>query len=391
MTHFCEFLQSELISIKEASLYRKLRFLEGEQSPIVVIDGKEVILLCSNNYLGLANHPGLKKLVKEAVDKYGCSAGSSRLISGNMDLHERLEQQVARFKGAKASLVFNTGYMANLGIIQALAQREDVIFSDELNHASIIDGCRLSKAKVMVFPHKDLNFLEECLKESFRFKRRLIVTESVFSMDGDIAPLPQIVELARKYGAIVMLDEAHATGVIGKEGRGAMEYFGLENDVDVVVGTFGKALGSFGAYVCGSLTLREYLINTCRSFIFTTALPPAALASSIAAIQLVEGEPKFREKLWYNVRYLRKELKQLGFHLSGQTQIIPLIIGDEALTMGMTDLLLKEGVFVQGIRTPTVPRGASRLRITVTSAHTKNNLDEALKAFARVGKKLNII
>jgi glycine C-acetyltransferase/8-amino-7-oxononanoate synthase len=385
------FLETELEAVKSKNLYRSLRVIEGEQGPAVTIDGRQVILLCSNNYLGLSSHPKLKEAAKEAIDRYGCSASSSRLISGNMELHERLERKIASFKRTEASLIFNSGYQANTGIIPALTDKEDIIFSDELNHASIIDGCRISKAEVKVFPHKDMEFLGKLLGESCDFKQRLIVTDGVFSMDGDITPLPKIVELADRYSAMVMVDEAHATGVLGKGGRGTIEYFGLEGRVPIVMGTLGKALGSFGAYVAGSKMLREYLINKCRSFIFSTALPPPVLASSIAAIELVEEEPQLRENLWRNVSYLRKGLKDLGYSILGDTQIIPLIVGDEKLTMRMGELLLKEGVFVQGICPPTVPQGKSRLRITVTSSHTMEHLEKVLASFGKVGRELGII
>ena len=384
------FLQTELEMIKSKSLYRSLRLMEGEQGPVVAVDGRQVILLCSNNYLGLPSHPKLKKAAKEAIDKYGCSASSSRLISGNMELHERLERKIAIFKETEACLIFNSGYQANIGVISALMGKGNIIFSDELNHASIIDGCRMSKAEIKVIPHKDMDFLEKLLRESREFKKKLIVTDGVFSMDGDIAPLPKIVELADRYSAAVMVDEAHTTGVLGKEGRGTVEYFGLEGRVPIIIGTLGKALGSFGAYVAGSKMLREYLINMCRSFIFSTALPPAVLASSIAAIELVEEEPQLRENLWRNVSFLRRGLEDLGYSTLGEAHIIPLVVGDEKLTMTMGEMLLKEGVFVQGIRPPTVPPGKSRLRITVTSSHTMEHLRRVLASFEKVGHKLGI-
>jgi len=386
-----QFLERELDEIKEKNLYRTLRLLKGEQQPVVIIDDREVILLCSNNYLGLSSHPKLKAAAKEAIDKYGCSASSSRLISGNMGLHEKLEGKIANFKKTEDSLLFNSGYTANVGVIPTLIGKGDVIFSDELNHASIIDGCRMSRAEIRVFPHKDMDFLEKLLSESSKFKRKLIITDGVFSMDGDLAPLPEIVKLADKYSSAIMVDDAHATGILGRGGRGIVEHYGLDGKVEIIMGTLGKALGSFGAYIAGNKILKEYLINKCRSFIFTTALPPPVLASSFAAIELIEGEPQIREKLWSNVKYLRKELTQLGYSIGGETQIIPIIIGDEGLTMTLGERLLDEGVFVQGIRYPTVPRGKARLRITVSSAHSMDNLEKALDAFDKVGHELKII
>jgi 8-amino-7-oxononanoate synthase len=308
-----------------------------------------------------------------------------------MELHQRLEERIAHFKKIEAALLFNTGYMANLGVIPALMDKGDIILSDELNHASIVDGCRLSKAEVRVFPHKDMNVLEEFLKESQRFRRRLIITEGLFSMEGDLAPLPQIVALATRYSSLVMVDEAHATGVLGGEGRGSIEYFGLEDRIDIIMGTLGKALGSFGAYIAGSKELKDFLINRCRSFIFSTALPPSVLACSLAALELIEKAPQLREALWRNVHFLKQGLKGLGFDIAGEAQIIPLIIGEAKSTMDISERLLEEGVFVQGIRPPTVSPGKSRLRITPIATHTKKDLERALVAFEKVGKELGII
>jgi predicted pyridoxal phosphate-dependent acyltransferase len=386
-----EFPLVELDEIKKRGLYRQLKLIEGEQRPTVTINSRKVINLCSNNYLGLASHPQLKRAAQEAIEKYGCSAAASRLICGNMELHQRLEERIAHFKKTEAALLFNNGYMANLGVIPALTDKGDIILSDELNHASIIDGCRLSKAEVKVFPHKDMNVLEQLLKESQQFRRRLIITEGLFGMDGDLAPLPQIIELAARYSSLVMVDEAHTTGVLGREGRGSIEYFGLEDRVDIIMGTLGKALGSFGAYIAGSKELRDFLINRCRSFIFSTALPPSVLACSLAALKLIEKAPQLREALWGNTYLLKQGLKGLGFDIAGEAQIIPLIIGDAKLTMDISERLLEEGVFVQGIRPPTVPPGKSRLRITPIATHTKRDLEGTLVAFEKVGKELKII
>ena len=378
-------IQDELSAIKSQSLYRRLRRVENDQGPVLVLDGREVINLSSNNYLGLANHPALAAAAKEAIDRYGCGSGASRLISGNMALHEELEARLVEFKGTEAALVFNSGFQANTGILSTLAAEGDLIFSDALNHASIIDGCRLSRAKTMVYAHSDLDQLEAALKQSAGSRRRLIVTESIFSMDGDEAPLAGIVELAERHGALVMVDEAHGTGLFGASGAGIVAKLGLGDRVLVQMGTLGKALGGFGAYVAGSAALRELLINRCRSFIFTTSLPPAVMAMAIAAIDLVRREPERRETLRNNCRYLTDHLLGLGFHVSaGAGPILPLIIGDAAKCMSFSERLLERGVFAQGIRPPTVPPGTSRLRITAMATHTREHLDRALSVFPEV-------
>ena len=387
-----DFLKDQVESLKKAGLYRTLKELEGAQSATTVIDGRRVVQLSSNNYLGLANHPRLKAAVIEAVEKYGSGSGASRLVCGNLELNGTLEDKIAQLKGKESGLLFSTGYMANIGIITALVGEGDSIFSDELNHASIIDGCRMSKAEIRVYPHKDTNALEKLLNESDRFAHRLIITDGIFSMDGDIAPLPDLVGLAESYECMLMVDDAHATGVLGARGGGAGEHFGLEDKIDIVMGTLGKALGGFGAFVAGSYRLREFLINKSRPFIFTTGLPPAVIASGIAALELLEEEPEIRERLWENVGFFRKEIEKLGFNtLESETQIIPVVVGDAPLAMRMGEILFEEGVSVQGIRPPTVPQGLSRLRITIMSTHTQNELESALKAMEKVGKKLNLI
>ncbi|MBI2987356.1 MAG: 8-amino-7-oxononanoate synthase [Deltaproteobacteria bacterium] len=379
------FIEEELKRLKQEGLYRKLRRVEGEQGPTLILDGQEVLNLSSNNYLGLANHPVLCEAAKQALDRYGCGSGASRLISGNMTLHEEFEAKVAAFKGTEAALVFNSGYQANIGVLSALAGEGDVVLSDALNHASIIDGCRLSRAKTVVYPHCDLEQLEAGLKRAPAKARKLIVTETLFSMDGDEAPLVEIVDLAERYGAMVMVDEAHATGVFGPNGAGVVAKLGLGGRVQVQMGTLGKALGSFGAYVAGSRGLRELLINRSRSFIYTTSLPPAVMAMGIAAIDLSVNEPQRRLALWHNCRALREGLKKLDFSLGrSEGQILPLIIGDTQKCMAFSERLLKKGVFAQGIRPPTVPPGTSRLRITLMATHTHEHLHRALKAFEEV-------
>lgn len=377
--------ESELDQIRAAGLYRRLRRVENDQGPMLRLDGREVINFSSNNYLGIANHAALASAAKEAIDRYGCGSGASRLISGNMTLHEELENRLAEFKGTEAALVFNSGFQANSGVLSTLTGEGDVILSDALNHASIIDGCRLARAKTIVYEHGDINRLEAALKQAANARRKLIVTESIFSMDGDQAPLKEIVELAEKHGAMVMVDEAHATGVFADNGAGVVAKLDLGDRVLVQMGTLGKALGGFGAYVAGSRALRELLINRCRSFIFTTALPPAVMAMAVAAIELVRREPERREKLFNNCRRLKEGLRKLNFSVAEvDSPIVPLVIGDAEKTMQVSERLLEKGVFAQGIRPPTVPPGTSRLRITLMATHTEAHIDKALHAFKEI-------
>lgn len=387
-----DFLKDQLESLEKAGLYRTLRHLRGPQSATTIIDGKRVLQLSSNNYLGLADHPRLKAAAKEAIDKYGSGAGASRLICGNLELNSKLEDEIAKLKKKESALLFSTGYMANLGIITALMGEGDIIFSDEFNHASIIDGCRMSRAQTKIYPHKDMDALEKLLKESRQDKYRLIVTDGIFSMDGDLVPLPDLVGLAKRYQCMVMVDDAHATGVLGANGGGTGEHFALEDKIDISMGTLGKALGGFGAFVAGSRRLREFLINRARPFIFTTGLPAAVIASGIAALELLEEEPEMRARLWENVSFFKKEIEELGFDtLQSETQIIPVMVGDASLTMRMGEMLLEEGVFIQGIRPPTVPQSSSRLRITLMATHTRRELEFAVKVIDKVGKKLHLI
>jgi glycine C-acetyltransferase len=384
-----DFIQDQLQSLRKASLYRRIRSVAGEQDAILTVDGCQVLNFCSNNYLGLANHPALRKAAKEAIDRYGCGSGASRLISGNMTLHEELESKIAELKGTEAALVFNSGFQANTGIIPVLVGEGDVILSDALNHASIIDGSRLARAKIVVYGHCDLDELEWGLKNSPPDSRKLIVTESLFSMDGDEAPLADIVSLAEEHGAVVMVDEAHATGIYEPNGAGLVAKLGLGERVLVQMGTLGKALGGFGAYVAGSKALRELLINRCRSFIFTTSLPPAVMAMSIAAIDLIEKEPERRQALRNNCQLLRSGLESLRYSLgTSQSHILPLMIGDATQCMKLSEDLLQRGVFAQGIRPPTVPPGTSRLRITLMATHTREHIDLALRAFEEVAREM---
>jgi 8-amino-7-oxononanoate synthase len=382
---------TELLRIEDAGLYRKLRRVESDQGPTLRLDGREVINFSSNNYLGLANHPSLCKAAKEAIDRYGCGSGASRLISGNMTLHEELESKIAELKGTEAALVFNSGFQANTGILSTLVGEGDVVLSDALNHASIIDGCRLSRAKVVVYGHCDIDQLERSLRDAPSNARKLIVTESLFSMDGDEAPLADIVNLAEKHGAMVMVDEAHATGVYEPSGAGLVAKLGLGDRVPIQMGTLGKALGGFGAYVAGSKALRELLINRCRSFIFTTSLPPAVMAMGMAAIDLVMREPERRQALWNNCEGLRAGLKELGYSLGGsQSQILPLMVGDATACMRLSEKLLDRQIFAQGIRPPTVPAGTSRLRITLMATHRPEHIDQALRVFKEVAQEMKV-
>lgn len=382
------FFRDEINDLKKKGLYREMRTVEGEQDSSVVINGKRVLMFSSNNYLGLANHPGLKKASMDAALYYGTGSGGSRLISGSMEVHRTLEKELALFKGTDGALLFSSGYHANVGAISALAGEGDLILSDEFNHASIVDGCRLSRGEVRVYKHGDMNSLKEILRRSSKFKQRLIVTDSVFSVDGDIAPLPDIVDLAEKYSALVMVDDAHGTGVLGKKGKGAIEHFGLEGKVEIQMGTLGKALGSFGAYIAGSEDLIQYLVNKTRSLLYTTALPPSVCGSALAALKILGERPELVSQLRNNVSYFRKGMRDLGYPISESgTPILPLILRDPFVTMNMARSLFDEGVYVQGIRPPTVPEGTSRLRITLMASHTREQLDFGLRAFKKIGKK----
>jgi 8-amino-7-oxononanoate synthase len=386
-------LDHELKCLEQAGLYRRMVSLESASGPRVTIDGRQVLLLASNDYLGLAAHPRMKARAQEAIEQWGTGAGASRLISGTTTLMDELEAALARFKETEAALVFNTGYMANAGLLQALAGHEDVIFSDELNHASIIDGCRLSRARIEVYPHRDTHVLEGLLKKYGPARRRIIITDGVFSMDGDLAPLTELAELGSRHDASLIVDDAHGTGVLGPKGRGTLEYFGLAGRPDIIVmATLGKALGSFGACVAGSSKLREYLINRARSFIFTTALPPSAAAAALEALRILEDEPELRTSLAENARFLREGLTARGFNtLDSRTQIIPLLIGEPEKAVAMARSLFDEGIFIQAIRPPTVPQGSSRLRITVMAGHRQQDMAWALDMLEKTGKKLNVI
>ena len=380
-----------LEELRESGLHRRLRLVEGAQGPRVTLDGRSVLLLCSNDYLGLAGHPRVREAAAEAALGWGAGAGASRLISGNMAPHRRLEQRLAEFKRYESALLFGSGYLANVGTIAALAGRGAVVFSDALNHASIVDGCRLARAETFVYRHGDAEHLAWGLREAGG-RGALIVSDGVFSMDGDVAPLADLVRLAREHGCRLMIDEAHATGALGPGGRGSVAAAGLSDEVDLVVGTLGKALGSYGAYVCASAELREYLLNTARSFIFSTALPPPSLAAALAALDLLEAEPERVRRLGANAAALRAGLAAEGLAAGGgESQIVPLEVGDAARTMELCERLLERGVFAQGIRPPTVPPGSSRLRFSVMASHEPAELREAARTAGAAAREMGLI
>jgi glycine C-acetyltransferase/8-amino-7-oxononanoate synthase len=383
-------IEERLEELRGSGLHRRLRLVGGPQGPRVLLDGREVLLLCSNDYLGLANHPRVRAAAADAAMEWGVGAGASRLISGNMQPHRALEQRLAAFEGYESALLFGSGYLANTGTIAALAGRGEVVFSDELNHASIIDGCRLSRAETFVYRHTDLEHLAWGLREAGE-RAALIVTDGVFSMDGDVAPLPELAELAQRHGCRLMVDEAHATGAIGPGGRGTVAAAGLSGEVDVAMGTMGKALGAYGAYVCSSSKLSDYLLNTVRSFIFSTAPPPPMVAASLAALELLEAEPGRVEELRSNAATLRSALTAEGLPAgSSESQIVPVAIGDPDLTMRLCERALDRGVFAQGIRPPTVPEGTSRLRFTVMATHRPEDLRDAAKQVGAAARELGI-
>jgi len=379
-------IEARLDELKALGLSRRTRLVSGPQGPHVVLDGKPVLLLCSNNYLGLADHPRVRSAAAEAAMRWGVGAGSSRLVSGTMTIHRRLEERLAAFKGRETSLLFGSGYLANAGVIAALARPGDVVFSDELNHASIIDGCRLSRAEVFIYHHCDAEHLAWGLAQA-EGRGALIVTDGVFSMDGDVAPLERIVELAERYQVRVMVDDAHGTGAVGPGGRGALAAAGLEDQVDVIVGTLGKALGSYGAYVACDRTMSKYLVNAARTFIFSTALPPPAVAGALAALEILEEEPRRVERLATNAAAFRAELEREGFDLQeSSTQIVPLVVGDADLAVRICDSALARGVFAQAIRPPTVPAGTSRLRLAVMASHRIPELAAAAHTLAQAAR-----
>ena len=388
-----QYLTDELNNLREQGLYQKLRVLETEQLPVSQFDGREVINLSSNNYLGLTTHPKLRQYAITATEKYGVGSGAVRTIAGTMSIHMELEERIARFKHVEASVVFQSGFTANAGTVSAILGKEDVIISDALNHASIIDGCRLSRAEIKVFPHKDANACEDVLKSLENHTgHKLLITDGVFSMDGDIAPLPDLVGLAEKYGCIMMIDDAHSSGVLGRNGRGTVDHFGLHGRVDIQVGTLSKALGALGGYVCATRDTIDYLYHRARPFLFSTSHPPSVAASCIAAFEVLEQEPELIERLWSNTRFFKSGLQKLGFDTgASETPITPVMVGDAALAHEFSRQLFQNGVFAMGIGFPTVPKGKARIRTIVTATHTEAELAKALDIMSGVARELKII
>jgi len=380
-----------LEELRDRGLHRRLRLIEGPQGASVTLDGRPVLLLCSNNYLGLADRVEVREAASEAALRWGAGAGASRLVSGNMEPHRALEDRLAAFKGYEAALLFGSGYLANSGVIGALAGAGEVVFSDELNHASIIDGCRLSRAQTFVYRHGDLEHLAWGLDQAGR-QAALVVTDGVFSMDGDIAPLAELLELARRHGARLMVDEAHGTGAIGPGGRGSVSAAGLSGEVDVVMGTLGKALGSYGAYVCASAEIVDLLVNTARPFIFSTAPPPPAVGAALAALSVLEAEPELVERLQANADLLRRSLCAEGLEVgNSSTQVVPVHVGEAEATMELCELVLENGLFAQGIRPPTVPEGSSRLRLTAMATHRREDLVAAAHMVGVAARELGLV
>ena len=387
------FLREKIEELKEKGMYTKIRVLESEQGAWVTINGRKMLNLSSNNYLGLISKKELKEKAKEAIDKFGVGSGAVRTIAGTNLLHIELEKKLAEFKGAEAVILLQSGILANMATIPLIVGEGDLIFSDELNHASIIDGCRLSKAEIVRYKHIDMDDLKNKLEEYKDHKgRKLIVTDGVFSMDGDIAPLPEIVELAEKYNAITMVDDAHGEGVLGEGGRGILNYFHLEGKVDIDVGTLSKAFGVIGGYVAGSKILIEYMKQRARPFLFSTSITPADTAALIEAVDILTRSDELVKKLWENSKYIKEKLKNAGFDIGhSQTPITPVIIGDEKKTSKMADRLNEEGVFVQGITYPTVPLGKARIRVMVSAIHSKEDLDFGIEKFIKIGKEVGVI
>lgn len=392
------YLADQMNELRQKGTHFALRVLEEPQMPECVFDGKRVINLASNNYLGLTTHPKLSEAALAATKKYGVGSGAVRTVSGTMSIHMELEEKIARFKKTEACVVFQSGFAANAGTVSAILGKDDFIISDELNHASIIDGARLSRAKIKVFRHKDTAHAEELLKEVANEPgHKLIITDGVFSMDGDVGPLPALCDLAEKYGAIMMVDDAHASGVLGKNGRGTPDHFNVHGRVDVQVGTLSKAIGALGGYVCGSKELIDFLYHRARPFLFSTSHPPSVAATCIAAFDVLEQEPELMDKLWANTRFFKKELGLLGFNIGGsitpasETPITPIIVGEGRLAMEFSRELFNEGVFTPGIAFPTVAEGKARLRTIMTATHTHDQLTKALEILKKVGARMGII
>lgn len=386
------FLDQELTALRDQGLYRSLRILEDGQQSTSHFDGRQVVNLSSNNYLGLTTHPKLIERALAATREFGVGSGSVRTIAGTMAIHMELERRLAAFKKTEAVVVFQSGFAANAGAVSSILTKEDVVISDQLNHASIIDGCRLSRAAIKVFPHKDAVAARKILEDLPAGQRKLLITDGVFSMDGDLGALPELCDLAEEFGCIMMVDDAHASGVFGANGRGTVDHFGMHGRVDIQVGTLSKAIGALGGYVAGSRTLIEFLYHRARPFLFSTSHPPAVTASCIAALDLLEQEPEIIDRLWDNTRFFKAGLEALGFNTgSSQSPITPVIAGEGSRAMTLSDRLFEEGVFAQGLAFPTVPRDSARVRTIVTATHTRDELQFALDAFKKVGQELGLI
>lgn len=391
--HELKYLQDSIQELKDQGVYRQLPVLETANQPEVILNGKSVINLSSNNYLGFATHPRMKKAAIEAIEKYGVGSGAVRTIVGNMDIHEELERKLAAFKREEAVMMFQSGFNCNAGVIQAVTGAGDLILSDELNHASIIDGSRLSKADRAVYKHSDMEDLERVLREKrSNYKNVLIITDGVFSMDGDIAKLPEIVDIAEKFECMTYVDDAHGSGVLGESGRGTVDHFHLHGRIDFTVGTLSKALGVIGGYVAGSQTMKDWLSHRGRPLLFSTSLPPAAVGALIEAVDLLTESTEYTDRLWENSKYFKAKMRELGYNIgNSETPITPVIIGEESKAMQFSRNLLENGVFVSPIVFPTVPKGTGRVRVMVTAAHTTEQLDRAVEAFAKVGREMGII
>jgi glycine C-acetyltransferase len=386
------YLGDELNSLKKQNLYRGLRILQDEQKSHTTFDGRSVVNLSSNNYLGLTTHPRLRERALEATKEFGVGSGSVRTIAGTMAIHMELERRLAEFKKVEAVVVFQSGFTANAGTVSAILTKDDVVISDELNHASIIDGCRLSRATIKVFPHKDVDAARQIIQQLPSAQRKLLITDGVFSMDGDLGRLPELCELAESTGCIMMVDDAHASGVFGKNGRGTIDHFGVHGRVDVQVGTLSKAIGALGGYVAGTRTLIDFLSQRARPFLFSTSHPPAVAAACIAALDVLLEEPEIMERLWDNTRFFKEGLVRLGFDTGiSESPITPVIAGDSAKANALSDGLFNAGVFAQAIGFPTVARDKARVRTIVTATHTREDLQYALDAFAKVGKQIGLI
>ncbi len=386
------YLDAELDGLRAQGLFRSLRVLDGRQEARASFDGRSVVNLSSNNYLGLTTRPELLERAVAAIRAFGAGSGSVRTIAGTMAIHVELERRLAAFKGTEAAVVFQSGFTANAGTVSSILTKDDIVISDELNHASIIDGCRLSRAAIHVFPHKDIGAARKILGGLPSSARRLLITDGVFSMDGDLGPVPALVELAEEFGCIMMVDDAHASGVFGRNGRGTIDHFGMNGRVDVQVGTLSKAIGALGGYVAGSRTLIDYLHHRARPFLFSTSHPPSVAATCIAALDLLEQSSELIDRLWENTRFFKAGLSALGFDTgASESPITPVITHDGGLAMRLSDRLFDEGVFAQGIAFPTVARDKARVRTIVTATHTREELQFALAAFGRVGRELGLI